>query len=184
MTKNFEIRNGKKHYLNVPVTDGAVDTDSILKELVTIRDEVGHQLLRIRGWVALDPCHESLGTSVKRIVEDYALLRVELDNAKATLESNYAEIKRIGDVSDAQFIENYSLRAEIASLKNKNDDCLKNVVCPQCKKPFRLIWNDYTHISGTKDQWHKQTLIIRGCPSGGIYDVAIRCPHCDYEEDL
>ena len=53
---------------------------------------------------------------------------------------------------------------------------LSDVVCPQCKKPFRLYWNDYGP--------HKMTLMIRGCPSGGIYDVSISCPHCDYEEEL
>lgn len=57
---------------------------------------------------------------------------------------------------------------------------LKFVVCPQCKKEFRLIWNDYSF--GNRDQ--KQTLHIRSCPSGGVYDVSIECPHCDYEEDL
>lgn len=28
------------------------------------------------------------------------------------------------------------------------------------------------------------TLVIRSCPSGGIYDVLIRCPFCNYEEPL
>jgi len=28
------------------------------------------------------------------------------------------------------------------------------------------------------------TLVLRGCPSGGIYDVSIECPYCDYVEDL
>lgn len=53
---------------------------------------------------------------------------------------------------------------------------LKNVICPQCEKKFRLMWNDYHNAP--------QTLIIRGCPSGGVYDVSIRCPHCNYEEEL
>ena len=53
---------------------------------------------------------------------------------------------------------------------------LKNVICPQCKRPFKLTWNDYSDI--------QETLILRGCPSGGIYDVSIHCPYCDYEEDL
>ena len=53
---------------------------------------------------------------------------------------------------------------------------LRDVTCPQCKKPFELNWNDYSD--------RKQTLILRGCPSGGIYDVSIECPHCDYHEDL
>ena len=53
---------------------------------------------------------------------------------------------------------------------------LREVVCPQCKKPFKLNWVDYND--------DVVTLCIRSCPSGGIYDVIIRCPHCDYEEDL
>lgn len=55
---------------------------------------------------------------------------------------------------------------------------LKNVICPQCKKPFRLTWDNDDYKSTTK------TLILRGCPSGGIYDVSIKCPHCNYQEDL
>ena len=58
---------------------------------------------------------------------------------------------------------------------------LKNVICPQCRKPFRLIWNDYTAIDGESQ---KQSLMLRSCPSGGIYDVFIACPHCNYEESL
>lgn len=53
---------------------------------------------------------------------------------------------------------------------------LKDVTCPQCRKPFRLTWGDAYP--------YRTTLIIRGCPSGGIYDVSIECPHCDYEEPL
>ena len=53
---------------------------------------------------------------------------------------------------------------------------LSDVVCPQCRTPFRLIWNDYADF--------QQTLDIRDCPSGGVYDVTIRCPHCDYREEL
>jgi hypothetical protein len=53
---------------------------------------------------------------------------------------------------------------------------LADVICPQCKKPFRLTWNDYSDTP--------QTLITRECPSGGIYDVSISCPHCDYREEL
>lgn len=53
---------------------------------------------------------------------------------------------------------------------------LKDVVCPQCKKPFLLVWDDYTG--------RKRTLLIRSCPSGGVYDVTIRCPHCNYDEEL
>jgi len=54
---------------------------------------------------------------------------------------------------------------------------LRDVICPQCKKAFRLTWNDYSTNRPT-------TLCIRSCPSGGIYDVSIACPHCDYEEEL
>jgi DnaJ-class molecular chaperone len=59
---------------------------------------------------------------------------------------------------------------------------LRDVACPQCREPFRLTWNDYTRISATACA--KQTLVMRGCPSGGIYMVSIKCPHCDYEEEL
>lgn len=53
---------------------------------------------------------------------------------------------------------------------------IANVVCPQCKKRFVLDWNGYGKM--------EQTLMMRGCPSGGIYDVYIQCPHCDYTEEL
>jgi phage terminase large subunit GpA-like protein len=56
---------------------------------------------------------------------------------------------------------------------------LKHVICPQCKKEFTLIWGDGLSCYDRFD-----TLILRGCPSGGIYDVRIKCPHCDYEEEL
>ena len=59
---------------------------------------------------------------------------------------------------------------------------LRDVVCPQCGKPFELQWNDYTRLAG--GGYAAQTLFLRGCPSGGIYDVSIGCPHCDYEEEL
>jgi hypothetical protein len=52
---------------------------------------------------------------------------------------------------------------------------LSDVVCPQCKEPFRLDWNGDDG---------PLTLIVRYCPSGGVYDVSIRCPHCGYEEEL
>jgi hypothetical protein len=57
---------------------------------------------------------------------------------------------------------------------------LRDVTCPQCEREFPLLWNDYSHIRPQQ----KQTLFIRGCPSGGIYSVSIHCPHCDYEEEL
>jgi len=52
-----------------------------------------------------------------------------------------------------------------------------HVLCPQCKRRFVLRWSDY---------WDgpTRTLIIRGCPSGGVYDVSLNCPYCDYEEEL
>jgi hypothetical protein len=65
----------------------------------------------------------------------------------------------------------------------KKESRLRDAVCPQCRKPFYLNWNDYTHING-KYVDAKQTLIMRGCPSGGIYMVFIECPHCDYVEEL
>lgn len=53
---------------------------------------------------------------------------------------------------------------------------LKDQICPQCKRQFILCWDDY----GDK----RQTLFLRSCPSGGIYDASIRCPNCNYEEAL
>ena len=57
-----------------------------------------------------------------------------------------------------------------------SDKRIRDVVCPQCKREFRLVWNDY------KDD--PSTLRVRSCPSGGVYDVSVCCPHCDYEEEL
>lgn len=57
--------------------------------------------------------------------------------------------------------------------------CLAFQVCPQCKHVFRLTWNDYSTTSQ-----RPQTLHISSCPSGGIYDVSISCPHCNYHEAL
>jgi hypothetical protein len=51
-----------------------------------------------------------------------------------------------------------------------------DVICVQCKKAFHLTWDD--------GEFKPNTLIIRGCPSGGVYSVSIACPHCDYEEEL
>lgn len=53
---------------------------------------------------------------------------------------------------------------------------IKDVICPQCKKEFELSFTDY--------DGRPETLDIRSCPSGGVYDVLIKCPHCDYEESL
>jgi len=62
-------------------------------------------------------------------------------------------------------------------IKNKDGTTkISNIVCPQCREWFILKWDDYDKIPAT--------LIIRACPSGGIYDVSISCPHCDYEEEL
>jgi len=55
---------------------------------------------------------------------------------------------------------------------------LRDQVCPQCRETFELCWNDYDRGK------RPQTLFMRGCPSGGIYDVFIECPHCHYHEDL
>ncbi len=55
---------------------------------------------------------------------------------------------------------------------------LKDMACPQCRKKFTLR---------RRDSWRNPeptTLIIRDCPSGGVYDVQIKCPHCYYEEEL
>jgi DNA-directed RNA polymerase subunit RPC12/RpoP len=64
-----------------------------------------------------------------------------------------------------------------------NTKRLADMTCPQCGKEFKLMWNDYTKV-GIGGGFVPQTLIMRGCPSGGIYDVSIRCPHCDYVEEL
>lgn len=53
---------------------------------------------------------------------------------------------------------------------------LADVICPQCKRPFRLCWDDYPT--------RQHTLRIYACPSGGVYNVKVRCPYCDYEEGL
>ena len=51
-----------------------------------------------------------------------------------------------------------------------------HVTCPQCKRSFTLRWAEWDD--------KPLTLKIRSCPSGGIYDVLIDCPYCDYEEGL
>jgi hypothetical protein len=64
---------------------------------------------------------------------------------------------------------------------------LSQTVCPQCRRPFILTWNDYSYNHETLEfNSGKQgaTLVMRGCDSGGIYDVSIHCPHCNYEEGL
>jgi hypothetical protein len=61
------------------------------------------------------------------------------------------------------------------------DRRISGVACPQCTKPFRLRWDDYSTLHPERGN---QTLFIRSCPSGGIYDVRIECPHCDYVEEV
>jgi hypothetical protein len=58
-------------------------------------------------------------------------------------------------------------------------DKIANVRCPQCKNYFALCWLDY--FGGEPVP---QTLFIRSCPSGGVYDVSVHCPCCNYEEPL
>lgn len=63
---------------------------------------------------------------------------------------------------------------------------LRDMTCPQCRKPFQLRWQDteWTDYRRIGLRRVDVTLVIRDCPSGGIYDVLISCPHCDYEEPL
>jgi hypothetical protein len=67
---------------------------------------------------------------------------------------------------------------------------LADVTCPQCRRAFRLCWDDIAEWrehapEGERYVVHQRTtLVIRSCPSGGVYDVRIDCPHCDYEEEL
>lgn len=80
---------------------------------------------------------------------------------------------------DEQAISVIFSKFAIPKQKETEDDTrknLKNMTCPQCRKNFVLTYDDYTSKPAT--------LILRGCPSGGIYDVRISCPHCDYEEEL
>ncbi len=53
---------------------------------------------------------------------------------------------------------------------------LSVVKCPQCKELFKLTWDDWSN--------KPETLHIQDCPSGGIYNVKITCPFCNYEEEL
>ncbi len=66
---------------------------------------------------------------------------------------------------------------------NDNERRPRDMVCPQCKKKFELRWRDYERDGSRYVNVHT-TLDIRSCPSGGIYDVRISCPHCGYEEEL
>ena len=64
---------------------------------------------------------------------------------------------------------------------------IKDVICPQCKEKFILRWEDYTDYKERIEAEGKAaeiTLVVRSCPSGGIYDVSIKCPYCNYEEEL
>ena len=49
------------------------------------------------------------------------------------------------------------------------------VKCPQCKKDFALVWESFDNVN---------TIDVSACPSGGVYNVSISCPYCDYEEEL
>lgn len=65
--------------------------------------------------------------------------------------------------------------------EDPRENSVKYCKCPQCKKFFKLNWNDYTKVEG---EWAKQTLFESSCPSGGTYAMSIECPHCDFEERL
>lgn len=69
-------------------------------------------------------------------------------------------------------------KENLTKLKCKLDGekSLRIAQCPQCKEEFILAWNDYSDKS--------QTVVVRACPSGGVYDVSIECPFCDYKEEL
>lgn len=56
-------------------------------------------------------------------------------------------------------------------------DRIRDVFCPQCKKDFILSFQEEYY-----GERLKTTLAVRSCPSGGVYSVEIRCPHCNYEE--
>ena len=71
---------------------------------------------------------------------------------------------------------------DCGSARQRVADEIKHVRCPQCKQSFQLIWN--SHTRGFDEKWLPQSLFMRGCPSGGIYDVSVECPHCHYEEEL
>jgi len=90
-----------------------------------------------------------------------------------------AEVKRLREeVNHFRFIHDESERPWGAKLSE--------MTCPQCSKPFVLTWKDYGYDEKTRqvNSGTGSTLDMRGCPSGGIYDVSISCPHCDYEEEL
>lgn len=66
---------------------------------------------------------------------------------------------------------------EVIEKPKKNERVTVN--CPQCHKAFALRFaRDF------EENEAPPTLVIRDCPSGGIYDVHIECPHCNYEEPL
>jgi hypothetical protein len=50
------------------------------------------------------------------------------------------------------------------------------VICPQCHGKFKLVWD--------ADAGEVETLRIAFCPSGGVYNVVVKCQHCDYEQEL
>jgi len=62
--------------------------------------------------------------------------------------------------------------------KINRDEEMTIVRCPRCKTDFKLTWE------GTDWDNYSYSLRIRGCPSGGIYDVSVSCPNCNHEESL
>jgi hypothetical protein len=50
------------------------------------------------------------------------------------------------------------------------------IVCPQCGGRFNLLWGDGVG--------YDTILQISSRPSGGIYEVSIDCPYCDYQEEV
>lgn len=66
---------------------------------------------------------------------------------------------------------------ELTEVEQLKMAVLPNVVCPQCRKVFKLAWMDA--VGGPRE-----TLEISACESGGVYGVAIVCPHCKRTEEL
>jgi len=57
-------------------------------------------------------------------------------------------------------------------------------VCPECKKNINGWLSHYSW--GTEQPKGEQSILlhIKGCESGGIYDVSMECPKCEAELDL
>ena len=70
------------------------------------------------------------------------------------------------------------IQSAISKLINLIPKSVRDVFCPQCHNPFKLTFGDYDYSS------RSDTIIIRSCPSGGIYNATIKCPHCNYEEEV